>query len=664
MMSVDRRKNLSGARKFNPPLARIGIKYIVCREAYEDSASLKWSNIQPKLANHLSEVVLLLDCCYGAQAARDSSIRKQSPIPGNVELFAACGMGEKTVAPGKTSFTSLLVDELRDQLNTYGFASVAVAHKNMASKESKLGQSAIYFPLERRSGTVRIERTGQAVSSTELVTKEAASLVLHLSMSENDRMAFEDIISWLKLNPPSTVSKITVTDITTSATAVFNFVSRGVASFRSTETRQTLQEPAKKDMWQTWTNCVSSIASLATYIRRLNALDKPAEEVKAETYQKVLNGLNTSLKPVQRVIEQSVLSSPTLDSETALLKATEDSMVKELGLVETLKLRLLAHHDGSREPTEEMRVAMDLKTDKAGDAFTKFIVQDIPPYGRVLLECRRGNSENTGRSGSSSLFMGKNMEKLAKLLSSSKSADFHTLTCLRYFHERGSTGSGLVFAIPSRSPSFAISLREIIRKIAAQYKPSLDQRLAIALKIGRAIQKWHLVDWVHQGIASHNIVFFYEPAEGVDYSNPYLCGFDYARENSAPSTGRVVEDFEHNVYRHPDRQGIPSKYHRKEHDIYAYGILLIEIGLWKLAGSLFDQQEKNTMSAYLMGQKILTAAGELAHKMGDSYDQAARVCLTGEFGVDQDDKMQSRLGAAFETQVMARLRLGVSPKEL
>jgi hypothetical protein len=46
-------------------------------------------------------------------------------------------MGEKTVRPGRYSLTSLLIAEFRAQHAIQKFAVVAIARKNMASKDSK-----------------------------------------------------------------------------------------------------------------------------------------------------------------------------------------------------------------------------------------------------------------------------------------------------------------------------------------------------------------------------------------------------------------------------------------------------------------------------------------------------------------------------------------------
>jgi len=131
------------------------------------------------------------------------------------------------------------------------------------------------------------------------------------------------------------------------------------------------------------------------------------------------------------------------------------------------------------------------------------------------------------------------------------------------------------------------------------------------------------------------------------------------RKHSAPSTSRIVEQFELNVYRHPDRQGVPNASHQKEHDLYSYGVLLLELGLWDLVGRLFSSEEKNKISPSAMGKRIKDAAKkELGHYAGVAYQKATSICLSGDFGVMQDDKNDSQMAKAFETKVLAEIEKG------
>ncbi|GAB1319631.1 hypothetical protein MFIFM68171_09841 [Madurella fahalii] len=630
-----------------------------CAEPDEDSPFLKWSNIQPKLAQHKSEVLVLLDCCYGGQAARDNQARRRSPIPPNVELFAACGMGEKTIRPGPQSFTSLLIAELRSQLHQVGHAVVASAHKNMATKQSRLGQSAVYYPLERKGGTIHLQPLRYNSVDAPGAKMEVASLTLQFSMSHSDQQAFEEVIEWLKINPPRAVSRVVIENIIRSATAVYQYTSSKSDGHRSTSNFSALPETAKRDVWSSWRAFGATVGGLAKYLGSSQPTEILSPSGIDDLSEHVVQNLDKALKPVQSAIERNVMSLPELAEEQTLLKAIDDKLLQDLGFADALKMRLAARFNVAVDQDGGIEAGPGEIPFEPDDRFQSFAIEEISSLGRVLVECKKYSEGAVERPALAS--SRRSMQTLATLLSSSKSADFHTLKCLRFIHEPLAGRYGLVFAIPEGSRSQQISLRDIINRVAGKYKPTLGERFDIAYKVGRAILKWHLVDWVHQGIASHNVVFFYDEVSGVDYSKPYLCGFAYSRESMATSTGRFVEDFDLNVYRHPDRQGAPTKYHRKEHDIYAYGILLLEIGMWGLVGKLFSEKERKFLSPYQMGQKIVKISEEtLAHVMGSSYEHATRTCLTGEFGVDLDDALQSNLAAAFDTKILEVLRQGVA----
>ena len=424
-----------------------------------------------------------------------------------------------------------------------------------------------------------------------------------------------------------------------------------------------LPEPAKKDISSAWSVFSNTVATLAASMRRNLPAPVPSDPSDgSDASEDVVHQLDRSLKPLESAIERNVMSLPGFSDKSVLLKAIDDRIMEDLGFVDTLNLRLLAHFNVNTAGNTKLETNIDSSTFELNGPFINFSIEGISELGRVLVECKEYDKSIDDRIISASK---KRMEKIANLLNSSKSDDFHTLNCLRFFHDSQNRRSGLIFEIPEKSRQHHITLRDIIRLIQGEYKPTLSQRFQIAHKIGKAVGKWHLVDWVHEGIASHNIVFFYDKKHGIDYSKPYLCGFEYSRESDAPSTGRFVENFELNVYRHPDRQGAtPSKFHRKEHDLYAYGVLLLEIGTWKLVERFFDEKEKKSITAFTMGQKILqTAKEQLGHFMDTGYREAAVKCLSGAFGVSQDDHAQSRLAAAFETQVLQKINRGIVIKE-
>ena len=48
----------------------------------------------------------------------------------------------------------------------------------------------------------------------------------------------------------------------------------------------------------------------------------------------------------------------------------------------------------------------------------------------------------------------------------------------------------------------------------------------------------------------------------------------------------------------------------------------------------------------------------MSHEMGRAYERAALLCLSGEFGMDKDDKHETVLARMFELKVLQQLELG------
>lgn len=72
-----------------------------------DSPSLVWSSLQPLLENAIPHVLIILDCCFAANAARDTTEGATK------EILAACGRENPTLGVGERSFTSALIEELK-----------------------------------------------------------------------------------------------------------------------------------------------------------------------------------------------------------------------------------------------------------------------------------------------------------------------------------------------------------------------------------------------------------------------------------------------------------------------------------------------------------------------------------------------------------------------
>ena len=85
----------------------LGLLLTASRHRRSDSPTLTWSSLQHLLENAVPHVLIILDCCFAANAARDTSEGTTK------ELLAACGRENPTSDVGKYSFTAALIEELQ-----------------------------------------------------------------------------------------------------------------------------------------------------------------------------------------------------------------------------------------------------------------------------------------------------------------------------------------------------------------------------------------------------------------------------------------------------------------------------------------------------------------------------------------------------------------------
>ena len=614
-----------------------------------------------------AEILLLLDCCYAAQAARANQNRA---IPANMELVAACAMGVKTRTPGPHSFTSHLIKALRASLASTGSAKISEIFNILAYRDSEYSETPVHFSgLGAGRSTVCLEPFDANPVTALEATREAAWLTLKVSLRDVlSETLISDLIRWFKTCPTRKVSRITIENLVQSANSVSHFIYDEGRARTSGPKFDQLPLPAKHEVLEAWENFGSLLATLATQLRsRSHFDDRGIQGQEAglglvnETLRvplTALSDLEHSLTSLQGIVQRSVMALPDLyGKRESLLEAIEDTAMKDLGFVPLLYRRLKGRFPSDSEnlmKTENLIKAASTEP----RTFRSLVKEEVQDLGTVLVEYKTYDKE--GISAKNTKRLEQQVHTLADLLQTRGPPEFHTLQCIRWFSEDHKMRLGLVFEYPAGYDGFK-SLRELIQMPASSERPTLGQRFLIVKNVGQALLKWHIsANWVHQGISSHNIYFF-KPTNSTsfDYSNPYLCGFEFSRPSDGISLSVCVEDFEQNVYRHPDRQGAPSKYHTKQHDMYSFGIFMFEVGVWNLIGNCFDAKLRIDLSPRKMQEHIkLNARKRLGHYMGAAYERAASRCLNMEYGVELDDPVGTKLAKAFEDLILKEIEPG------
>ncbi|KAF2495502.1 hypothetical protein BU16DRAFT_618292 [Lophium mytilinum] len=631
----------------------------------EDGPTLDWYEIQPKLVHARGDVLLLLDCCYAAQAARGASDRT---VPPNVELQASCAMGCQAASPGQDSFTTAWIKEVEDSLKAKGHARIADIHHQLARADRCLLQTPLYFPLGGRRETIRLEPLISISAETPRLNSEEAALTLRMTVrSPLSGELLDEIIYWLKTYAPREISGLMVTDVVSRAECLRDFVLEHPPQVQSLAQLRKMPNPSKKEIRSAWDifnvrlgNALKLLAtSFSSYGNHQNSAT--VDEIKVHRF---LRSFETSILALQDTIERNVMALPELHQKDCLTKAISDPEMRILGIVESLKVRLMANFPvESDNLLERASYTPDPQADTP--LTVSLFTEQHPTHGTVLVEYKHLDDSDKNLDD---LSQGR-LKRLADVLQAPQSDGFRTPKCLGYFSAEDQGRHGLIFINPVGNEYVPVSLQTILWNHSQRasstrsrhQRPTLGERFNIARKIGQALLKWHGVGWVHQGIASYNIVFFrHKNRYRIDYSEPYLCGFDFTRESDESSTKRYEKDVVNDIYRHPDRQGrYPPKRHSKIHDYYSFGLLLLEIGLWDLLPSMFGRFVKQKGLLALRHEILNKSKGLLSHDMGLAYEDAAVTCLTGDFGVEKDDKIECELGRAFHGRVLQSFDAGL-----
>lgn len=249
-------------------------------------------------------------------------------------------------------------------------------------------------------------------------------------------------------------------------------------------------------------------------------------------------------------------------------------------------------------------------------------------------------------------------EKLANLLRLARDSEFRILPFIGYVERQSMEPPqyAFLFQYPKGAlKQFPISLHELL--VSESPNISLEARFLIAKKVATSVWMLHADNWVHKSILSQSVVFFYGPGGTITHKDPYLVNFEYSRPAQQVTTWTWDQDENKNLYRHPDRQGPPTKAFSKTHDVYALGVVLLEIGLLQVASKMRDTAKqargRERLDRYELRNTYITLAKQrLPQLMGLAYRNAVLTCLVGDFGCQVHE---NSFGMAFYEKVVQEL---------
>ena len=238
------------------------------------------------------------------------------------------------------------------------------------------------------------------------------------------------------------------------------------------------------------------------------------------------------------------------------------------------------------------------------------------------------------------------IHSLAELLTaSSKPAEFRLLSCAGYFHDATNGRYGFVYDLPSylrpSSPASPLSLRRptTLHTLLHALRDPIDlgARFTLAKQLLATIHVIHACGFTHKNIRPSSILFL--PAESSDrkgpsksrrvaLAKPYLMGWGINTEEPDKDHEREKAIYSHPTHlRHPARLYIPA------FDVFALGIVLLEIGLWQSADS-FAAEITDFSSEEFRSVLRKRVVPDLRSQCGAIYEGVVQQCLgiSGEEG--------------------------------
>jgi serine/threonine protein kinase len=320
------------------------------------------------------------------------------------------------------------------------------------------------------------------------------------------------------------------------------------------------------------------------------------------------------------------------DIHTTLQEISADRRLLVLAAIRRMTI-LTQDRSTTKQPQLDPKPLID---NEAGDKSTGYMVRDGIKDGRVLVEWKHYGEHWDTRAKE----LLERMEGLAQLLGSvTISEDLRILHCSGFYNAPDRYALGLVFDFPtSGSEQEFTTLQKIYDKDLDTSraenehhpKPLLGSRFELARRLAVSVLEFHKLGWLHKSLSSSNIVFFNSSDSSMDkfIEKPYVVGFEHSRPNEEDAyTSRLPPA--HRDYQHPEF--LQGTRFRPEFDYYSFGLVLLELGLWKSIKAMTKSSSWESIQPESFRQKLLRRrVPQLGQSMGARYRDAVKACLQWE----------------------------------
>lgn len=359
--------------------------------------------------------------------------------------------------------------------------------------------------------------------------------------------------------------------------------------------------------------------------------------VEKRKFEKVLAGLqeeNRRLKDILPLMSLRPGSSVAIADEAGPSDPNLTKASERLGLAAHLRLKEIVASEDSCEDVPILQESLRPVTDSETGPLMVYEHHTKRSRQRILVEHK--NYQNVHELTEEEVRIDRRRShQLASLLLSAGASDLSTLSFRGLIEDPEHERNIFTFYFPPQTDTTSrpVTLFELIQSKKIDTRLDLLQRFKVAARLAKSIAAFHSDGWVHKSLRSESVVFFREASSKtllVDL--PYLVNFEYSRPQAAHTKLDYDDDYNRNLYRHPDRQGEPRISFNKLHDIYALGVVLLEIGLWQTVPEMV-KEVKFRSGGQGSVQSILKQLTKrrLSHHMGPSYVEAVLSCIDNRF---------------------------------
>ncbi|KAK1831001.1 hypothetical protein QBC39DRAFT_99206 [Podospora conica] len=176
----------------------------------ESGPRLNWYKIQKQIAHSENDILLLLDCCYAAQAAR---VPAPLGVGGRFDILAASAMSVPAVGPGPSSFTSVLLAEIRAMVDSEGSVDVKDLHTILCAWHQPLRTTPVYTGLKPGQQPIRLKPQPLSEPPSRHMEDQGECYSLRLNIQIREGINAENagqIPQWLRTDMPPMVSGVEV----------------------------------------------------------------------------------------------------------------------------------------------------------------------------------------------------------------------------------------------------------------------------------------------------------------------------------------------------------------------------------------------------------------------------------------------------------------------